>query len=79
MKGLSLSRVTPKKVSQCLLYNEDDMAFLMHVALQLHWDLLNQQLNKAAVLTEENQMQVTPEPIYISDSPSWLIGSAGGD
>ena len=78
MKGLSLSRVIPKKVSQCLLYNENDIAFLMHVAQQLHWDLLNQ-LNKAAVLTEENQMQVTPEPVYISDSPSWLIGSAGGD
>ena len=42
------------------LPSEDDRLSLVHVecvAMQLHRDLLNQPLNKAALLTEENQMQ----------------------
>ena len=49
-------------------YKEGDILSLVHVALvalQLHQDLLNQPFNKAALLTEENQMQVIPEYVYI--------------
>ena len=49
-------------------YKEDDLLSLVHVlhiALQMHWDLLNHSLNKTALFSEGSQMQVTSVSVYV--------------
>ena len=46
-------------------YQEDEMLAMVHVALQLRRDLLNQPKNNKAVINDDNCMDCIPESVYM--------------